>query len=131
MHRKTTLQNRLPWLTLAGISVLQLIIAIYGGYFGGGIGILMLASLGLMGMENIHEMNAMKTLLATLINGVAVIIFILRGVVAWPQTIVMVVGAIIGGYAGAYYARKIDQRWIRGFVILVGVGMTIYFFVRG
>jgi uncharacterized membrane protein YfcA len=131
MHRKTTLQNRLPWLTLAGISVLQLIIAIYGGYFGGGIGILMLASLGLMGMENIHEMNAMKTLLATLINGVAVIIFILRGVVAWPQTIVMVVGAIIGGYAGAYYARKIDQRWIRGFVILVGISMTIYFFVRG
>ncbi len=131
MRRKTTLQNRLSWLTLAGISVLQLIIAIYGGYFGGGIGILMLASLGLMGMENIHEMNAMKTLLATLINGVAVVIFILRGVVAWPQTIVMVIGAIIGGYAGAYYARKIDQRWIRGFVILVGVGMTIYFFVRG
>src|SRR5437763_8662559 len=118
-------------LTFAGISLFELIISIYGGYFGGGIGILMLASLGLMGMENIHEMNAMKTLLATLINGVAVVIFILRGVVAWPQTIVMVIGAIIGGYAGAYYARKIDQRWIRGFVILVGISMTIYFFVRG
>ena len=130
LHGRTTLKNRQSWLTLVGISFLQLIIAIYGGYFGGGIGILMLATLGLMGMENIHEMNAMKTLLTTFINGVAVIIFIIRGIVAWPQAIVMVIGAIIGGYTGAYFARKIDQRLIRGFVILVGVSMTIYFFLR-
>jgi len=130
LHGKTTLKNRQSWLTLVGISFLQLIIAIYGGYFGGGIGILMLATLGLMGMENIHEMNAMKTLLTTFINGVAVIIFIIRGIVVWPQAIVMVIGAIIGGYTGAYFARKIDQRVIRGFVILVGVSMTIYFFLR-
>jgi uncharacterized membrane protein YfcA len=90
----------------------------------------MLATLGLMGMENIHEMNAMKTLLTTFINGIAVIIFIIRGIVVWPLAIVMVVGAIIGGYTGAYFARKIDQRWIRGFVILIGVSMTIYFFLR-
>ncbi len=130
LHRRTTAKNRQSWLTLVGISSLQLIIAIYGGYFGGGIGILMLATLGLMGMENIHEMNAMKTLLTTFINGVAVIIFIIRGIVVWPQAIVMVIGAIIGGYTGAYFARKIDQRVIRGFVILVGVSMTIYFFLR-
>ena len=130
LHRRTTSKNRQSWLTLVGISSLQLIIAIYGGYFGGGIGILMLATLGLMGMENIHEMNAMKTLLTTFINGVAVIIFIIRGIVVWPQAIVMVIGAIIGGYTGAYFARKIDQRLIRGFVILVGVSMTIYFFLR-
>ena len=130
LHGRTTLKNRQSWLTLVGISFLQLIIAIYGGYFGGGIGILMLATLGLMGMENIHEMNAMKTLLTTFINGVAVIIFIIRGIVVWPQAIVMVIGAIIGGYTGAYFARKIDQRLIRGFVILVGVSMTIYFFLR-
>ncbi|TMD64016.1 MAG: sulfite exporter TauE/SafE family protein, partial [Chloroflexi bacterium] len=130
LRGKTSLKNRQSWLTLVGISSLQLIIAIYGGYFGGGIGILMLATLGLMGIENIHEMNAMKTLLTTFINGAAVIIFIIRGIVEWPQAIVMVVGAIIGGYTGAYFARKIDQRWIRGFVILVGVSMTIYFFLR-
>jgi len=130
LHRRTTAKNRQSWLTLVGISSLQLVIAIYGGYFGGGIGILMLATLGLMGMENIHEMNAMKTLLTTFINGVAVIIFIIRGIVVWPQAIVMVIGAIIGGYTGAYFARKIDQRLIRGFVILVGVSMTIYFFLR-
>jgi uncharacterized protein len=121
----------LTWPVLTGISFSQLIIAIYGGYFGGGIGILMLATLGLMGMENIHEMNAMKTLLTGCINGVAVITFIIKGLILWPQAIVMLVGAIIGGYAGAYYARKIDPRWVRGFVILVGTIMTIYFFVYG
>ena len=130
IHSKALKGGRQSWLTLVGIAILQLIIAIYGGYFGGGIGILMLATLGLMGMENIHEMNAMKTLLTTFINGVAVIIFVIRGVVVWPQALLMVVGAIIGGYAGAYFARKIDQRWVRGFVIVVGVSMTIYFFLR-
>src|SRR6266516_6883695 len=125
-----TKKERFSWSGLVGIALLQLVIAIYGGYFGGGIGILMLATLGLMGMENIHEMNALKTLLTSFINGVAVIIFIIRGIVVWPQAIVMVIGAIIGGYTGAYFARKIDQRVIRGFVILVGVSMTIYFFLR-
>ncbi len=130
LRKNAAPKKRQSWPTLVGIALLQLVIAIYGGYFGGGIGILMLATLGLMGMENIHEMNAMKTLLAATINGVAVIIFVMRGVVVWPQVIVMVVGAIIGGYGGAYFARKIDQRWVRGFVIVVGVSMTIYFFVR-
>jgi uncharacterized membrane protein YfcA len=114
---------------LAGIALLQLVIAVYGGYFGGGIGILMLATLGLMGMENIHEMNALKALLTSFINGVAVITFIIAGAVVWVPAILMVVGAIIGGYGGAYFARQIDPRWVRIFVILVGVGMTIYFFL--
>lgn len=123
------IQGRTSWPKLIGIAVLQFIIAIYGGYFGGGIGILMLATLGLMGMENIHEMNAMKTLLAACINGVAVIIFVAKGVVVWPQAILMVIGAIIGGFGGAYFARKLNPLWVRWFVIAVGIGMTIYFFV--
>ena len=118
------------WLALSGIALLQLIIATYGGYFGGGIGILMLASLGLMGMENIHEMNGLKTFLTSFINGVAVIAFAIAGKVYWLQAILMVIAAIIGGYAGAYYARQLDPRLVRGFVILVGFGMTIYFFLR-
>ena len=121
-------QARSSWLGLAGIALLQLVISVYGGYFGGGIGILMLATLSLMGMENIHEMNALKTLLTSFINGVAVITFIIAGAVVWVPAILMVVGAIIGGYGGAYFARQIDPRWVRIFVILVGVGMTIYFF---
>jgi len=130
LRRNTVPKDKLSWLALSGIALLQLIIAVYGGYFGGGIGILMLATLGLMGMENIHEMNAMKTLLQSCINGVAVITFIIAGAVVWPQAILMVVGAIVGGFGGAYYARRIEQRWVRIFVICVGVGMTIYFFLR-
>jgi len=122
--------DSLSWLTLLVVAFFQLIIAIYGGYFGGGIGILMLATLGLMGMENINEMNAVKTLLQTCINGVAVITFIIAGAVEWPQAILMIVGAITGGYGGAYYARKIEQRWVRLFVVVVGFSMTLYFFIR-
>ena len=126
----TTKETRISWIRLAGISLLQLIIAIYGGYFGGGIGIMMLASLGIMGMENIHEMNGMKTVLQSCINGVAVITFIIAGAVYWPEAIVMIVGAIVGGFSGASLARRLDQRIVRGFVILVGTVMTIYFFVK-
>lgn len=115
---------------LIGISIAQLIISTYGGYFGGGIGILMLATLALMGMENIHVMNGLKTVLTTCINGMAMLTFILAQAVFWPQALLMIAGAIIGGYGGAYYARKIDPGLVRGFVIVVGVTMTIYFFVR-
>ncbi len=117
------------WGTLAGIAAIQFGTSIYGGFFGGGIGIVMLATLSLMGMENIHEMNALKTLLAVLINGVAVVIFAFNGAVYWPQGILMVVGAIIGGYGGAYYARRLDPRVVRRFVIVVGFTMTAYFFL--
>jgi uncharacterized membrane protein YfcA len=126
----TTKENHISWIRLAGISFLQLIIAVYGGYFGGGIGIMMLASLGIMGMENIHEMNGMKTVLQSCINGVAVITFIIAGAVYWPEAIVMIVGAVVGGFSGATIARQLDQRIVRGFVILVGTIMTIYFFVK-
>ncbi len=113
---------------LVGIFCAQLVIAVYGGYFGGGIGILMLATLAMMGMNDIHVMNALKTLLTSCINGVAVLAFIIARVVAWPQAVLMIIGAVIGGYGGAYYARKIEQKWVRLFVIAVGCSMTIYFF---
>ena len=127
---QATQKTQLSWLKLAGISLIQLVVATYGGYFGGGIGIMMLATLGLMGMENIHEMNAMKTVLQTSINGVAVVTFIVAGAVVWLQALIMILGGIAGGFAGAYYARKLDQRIVRGFVILVGLSMTVYFFVK-
>jgi uncharacterized membrane protein YfcA len=119
-----------PWLSLLGVTLVQLIIAIYGGYFGGGIGILMLALLSLMGMSNIHAMNALKTLLATCINGVAVVTFIIASAVVWPQALVMIAGGFVGGYGGAAVARKLDPLLVRRFVIVVGVAMTIVFFVR-
>jgi uncharacterized protein len=122
----STLSNR----SLAGMAAAQLVIALYGGYFGGGIGILMLATLGLMGMQNIHEMNAVKTLLAACINGVAVVTFVLAGAVVWGPALVMIAGSLVGGYGGAAFARRLDPRVVRWFVIAVGVVMTVYFFVR-
>ena len=122
--------KRPEWLGLAGVSLLQLAIAIYGGYFGGGIGILMLAALALMGMEDIHAMNALKTVLASLINGVAVVTFIAARAVVWPEATVMIVGAIAGGYGGAHYAQKLPPSLVRRFVIAVGFGMSAYFFAR-
>ena len=128
--RATKQTNQVSWRTLTIIALFQLVIATYGGYFGGGIGILMLATLGLMGMENIHEMNAVKTVLQTIINGIAVIAFIIAGAVVWLQAIVMIAGAIAGGFTAAFFARRLDPRIVRGFVILVGVSMTIYFFLH-
>jgi uncharacterized protein len=128
--RSTKQTTQISWRTLTIIALLQLVIATYGGYFGGGIGILMLATLGLMGMENIHEMNAVKTVLQSVINGVAVIAFIIAGAVVWLQAIVMIAGAIVGGFTAASFARRLDPRIVRGFVILVGVSMTIYFFLH-
>lgn len=112
------------------VAFVQFVIAVYGGYFGGGIGILMLASLALMGMENMHRMNAVKTVLAACINGVAVVTFIVARAVFWPQAIVMTLGAIVGGYGGATLARKLPPAWVRRFVIAVGLGMSVLFFIN-
>jgi len=117
------------WLFVLGL-FLELLISIYIGYFGAGVGILLLALLALMGMENIHAMNGMKTLLVSVVNGVALVTFIFARVIVWPQALLMVVGASAGGYAGAYYGRKLNQQQIRLLVIVVGLSMSAYFFVR-
>lgn len=110
------------------VVVLQTLISIYGGFFGGGIGILMLATLALMGLDNIHEMNALKTVLATLINGIAVLTFAFFGTIAWPAALLMAGGAIVGGYGGAALARRLNPRLVRVFVIVVGLALSGYLF---
>jgi len=112
------------------VVVIQFFIAIYGGYFGGGVGIVNLAMLAAVGMTDIHAMNALKSILGIAINGVAALVFVVKGAIYWPQAIVMIAGALVGGYFGAHYAQRLPQTWIRGFVILVGTGMTVYFFVK-
>jgi uncharacterized membrane protein YfcA len=111
-------------------SFFQLLVAIYGGYFGGGMGFVMLAMLTAFGMADIHEMNALKIVLSSATNGVAVVVFILKHAVYWPQALVMICGAAIGGYFGAHYSLRLPQKLVRWFVIAVGAGMTAYFFVR-
>jgi len=116
---------------ITGASVFELVVAVYGGYFGGGIGIMNLAMLAAMGMTDIHDMNALKVVLGGVINGVATVMFVITGAIVWPQAIVMTLGAILGGYFAAHYAQKLPQSWIRAFVILVGAAMTVYFFLLG
>ena len=123
--------SRLPASTLrGGVIIFQFIIGVYGGFFGGGIGIMMLAAFGLLGMDNIHRMNGIKTVMASVINGVAVLLFVVNGAIYWPQALVMIVGAIIGGYAGATFAQRINPLRVRQFVIVVGCVMTFIFFYR-
>ena len=108
----------------------QFLIAIYAGYFGGGASMLMLAMLSVAGMTDIHAMNGVKTLLSGTQNLVALAVFITRGIIFWPQALVMMVGAIAGGYGGAHFARKSDPKLVRRIVIGVGLVMTAYFFYR-
>jgi uncharacterized protein len=117
--------------SVAGASIFELVVAVYGGYFGGGIGIMNLAMLAALGMTDIHAMNKLKVVLGGVINGVAAITFIVTGAIVWPQAMVMIAGSLVGGYASAHYAQKLPQAWVKAFVILVGTVMTIYFFVRG
>ncbi len=114
-----------------GASLFELLVALYGGYFGGGIGIMNLAMLSALGMTDIHAMNKLKVILGGVINGVATVTFIATKAIFWPQAIVMIFGSVLGGYSTAHYAQKLPQSCIKGFVILVGAVMTIVFFWRG
>jgi uncharacterized membrane protein YfcA len=109
---------------------IQLLIAIYIGFFGAGAGILMLAMLAVLGVENIHTMNAYKTLLATLCNGIAIVTFLFAGAILWPQALLMLTGAALGGYFGAFFAQKMNPQHVRYMVIVLGAGMSAYFFIR-
>jgi uncharacterized membrane protein YfcA len=108
----------------------QFFVATYGGYFGAGIGILMLASLSLMGLRDIHRMNGLKTLLGTMINIIAFTFFAIKGLVVWHLAAPMAVAAVAGGWSAARTAKRIDQRWLRAFVIAVGLGVSGWLFLR-
>ena len=126
--RRSIVEHEASSAALAGATLFQLGVAVYGGYFGGGMGIVMLAMLAALGMTDIHAMNALKSVMGFVINGVAVVTFVVARAVYWEHGIVMIAGGIAGGYLGAHYAQKMPQAWIRSFVVLVGAGMTVYFF---
>jgi len=112
-----------------GAIAFQFAVAVYGGYFGAGIGILMLASLGFIGLTNIHEMNALKTVLASLINCVAAVWFIYAGLIHWPKAGIMTAGALVGYFIGAHYAQRIPQIRVRQITTAIGfiiAGVTFY-----
>ncbi|MBM3907308.1 MAG: sulfite exporter TauE/SafE family protein [Gemmatimonadetes bacterium] len=104
-----------------GFLVYQFLVAIYGGYFGAGAGILMLAALGMMGLTNIHTMNGLKNWGGLNINIVAVLIFAVSGIVSWPIALTMAIGAAVGGMLGARMAQRVGQHWVRRAIIAIGV----------
>jgi uncharacterized protein len=117
-------------LTVAGVALFQFVVAVYGGYFGAGIGILMLSSLSLMGLSDIHQMNALKALLAAVINGAAIAVFVIEGKVVWPQALAMMAASIAGGYLGARFARRLKPVVVRWIVVAIGFGLAANFFYR-
>lgn len=113
--------------TIVVLICCQFLIALYGGYFGAGIGILMLAALPFMGTKSIHESNAVKTVLASAINLVTVIEFIATDKIVWYYALIMAISAIFGGYTGARVARKIPAQYVRWMVILLGFSLATYY----
>ena len=115
---------------VVGAIIFQFLVALYGGYFGAGIGILMLAALGILGYTDIHQMNGLKNLLALFINGVAALYFMAMGMVSWPWALIMAAGAIAGGYGGAGVARRIGPKGVRRIVIAVGFSIALSLLIR-
>jgi len=116
--------------SIVGLIAFQLVVAVYGGYFGAGIGILMLASLAMMGIGDINRMNAVKTVLTVCINGVSVVVFVLEGDVIARYALPMAAASILGGYLGAKLALRVHPRQVRVVVILIGFALAGYFFYQ-
>jgi uncharacterized protein len=115
---------------VALVVMFQFFVAVYGGYFGAGVGILSLSALAVMGLTDIHEMNAIKTILTTLINGVSVLVFLWDGKVEYRYAGEMAVASVIGGYLGARLARRMPQAYVRWIAIAIGFGLSAFFFYR-
>ena len=107
-----------------------MLVAVYGGYFNGGLGIVLLALYSLWGMENLNAMNGLKNAVSFVISAISVLTFAIAGVVHWPVAVLMMVAAIAGGYAGAGLARRLSRRTVRSIVIVIGLGMSLVFFAR-
>jgi hypothetical protein len=115
---------------LMGAILFQLAVGVYGGYFGAGIGILMLAALSILGLKDIHEMNSLKVVFGGSINGIAAGYFIWARMVDWPYVMIMAVGAVAGGYGGAGLARKLGRATVRRIVVAIGFAMAVSLFIR-
>ena len=121
--------REVSWQAILTTSIVELLLAAYGGYFGAGIGFVILGMLAALGMRDVHAMAAIRTMLAAAINAAAVVTFICAGAVLWRQCFVMIAGSLAGGWCGAHYAQKADPRKMRYAVIAVGLLMSAYFLV--
>lgn len=115
-----------PWKSGLGM----FLVAGYGGYFNGGLGILLLALFGLLGQTQLNAMNGMKNLVSALLTAIAVVIYAAGGLVHWPEALLMMVAATLGGYVGARVARRIPAPWLRGGIVAIGLATTVVFFMK-
>ena len=111
--------------------VYQFCVAVYGGYFGAGAGILMLAAFEMMGLRNIHTMNGLKNWCGLNINAIAVAVFVVSGIIVWPVALTMAVGAMAGGALGSRMAQRVGQTWVRRAVVAIGLGSGVAMFIKG
>jgi uncharacterized protein len=116
------------WKALA--ILFQAAVGVYGGYFGAGIGILMLAALGLLGMTDLHQMNGVKNLLAAAINGIAIVWFVASGAILWRDALVMMAGAALGGWASSKLAYRLGRKAVRRVVVAIGLAMAVALALR-
>lgn len=128
-------ERSVGWTIVVGL--IQCVVAVYGGYFGAGIGVLMLAGLSFAGLDDIHHMNALKVVLATLINAAASVVFLVGRAgappgegVHWPLAVVMAGAAAVGGFVGMVAARRVKPDHLRAVILAIGVGLTTYYFVH-
>ena len=117
-------------LGLGGLAF-EFVVAIYGGYFGAGLGVLMMAALALLGIKDLQEANALKNVLATVVSSIALIVLAFGGYVSWPHALIALLGAVAGGYLGGTYARRVPVKALRVGVVAVGLTLTAYYFARG
>ena len=131
LRRKQTDFTAAPsTLLLTGLMLFQFFVAVYGGYFGAGIGILMLSALGFMGIGDINKANGVKTFLASAINSVSAVVFIQANLVNWPYALAMAASAIVGGFVGAKVAKRMAAKYVRWLVIAIGFSLAIFYAVK-
>jgi len=124
-RRRAGPRQALGW----GGTLFQLLVSVYGGFFGAGMGIVMIAAIAMQGIEDINEINALKNWLSAVIYSVAALTFTLGGAVSWPHTLVVLLAAAVGGYLAGYVARRLPAIWLRRFILLVGTALTLYYFL--
>jgi uncharacterized protein len=122
--------KRQSWMGSRTLIILQFFVGIYGGYFGGAVGIVMLALWSVAGLRDIHAMNGGRTLLGGVMNAAAVVCFVIARKVWWLQAVTMLAAAVTGGYAGARFARRLNPSWVRAIIIVVSCAVTAAFFLR-